>query len=275
MAVARVLGGGAAMASMTARLISKLSLHQEDEHVDLRNLNSPATGFVAPRFYLVGKLNSARAVQFDSFRSDVRAMWRLSVPVEVQQRGNRFLINFNNQHGFYDIMAVPLDFFWIWVEICDLPATLTTEATLRLVGETIRLVLNVDQAGLRRGSTRVRVTLPLNSLVRKDRRLRVSPEDMIRVQYRYERLVGLCRDCMMLNHGGIPCPNAQDAKEGTRDPLGPAAASAAPPIVFRANTQAALVVLNFLALFRKKRPVQIKEVASFPSLAKVTSVIRI
>ncbi|KAL6127181.1 hypothetical protein ACLB2K_075223 [Fragaria x ananassa] len=291
MAVARVLSGGAAMASMTAHLISKLSLRQEDEPVDLGNLKSPRTGFVAIRFYLVGKLNSARAVQFDSFRSDVQAMWRLSVSVEVQQCGDRFLFTFNNQRdldrvkkgdpwsyqsaillndydGFSDIMVVLHDFFWIWVEICDLPTTFTTEVTLRLVVETIRLVLNVDQAGLRRGSTRVRVTLPLNSLVRKDRRLRVSPEDVIRVQYRYERFVGLCRDCMMLNHGGIPCPNAQDAEEGTGALLGPAAAPEAPPIVFRANTQAALVVPNFSALFRKNRSVQIREVAPFPSPAK-------
>ena len=70
-------------------------------------------------------------------------------------------------------------------------------------------------------------------------------------------------------------PNAQDVEEGTGDPLGPNATPEAPPMVFRANTQAALVVLNFPALFRKKRPVQIKEVAPFPSPAKVTSVIRI
>ncbi|KAL6190958.1 hypothetical protein ACLB2K_037352 [Fragaria x ananassa] len=131
------------------------------------------------------------------------------------------MILLNDYDGFSDIMGLQLDFFWIWVEICDLPATLTTEATLRLVGETIRPVVNVDQAGLRRGSIRVRVTLPLNSQVRKDKRLHVSPKDVIRVQYRYERLVVLCKDCMMLNHGGIPCPNAQDAEEGTGAPLGP------------------------------------------------------
>ncbi len=94
------------------------------------------------------------------------------------------------------------------MEVCDLLAALITLATLQLVGETIRPVLNVDQVGLRRGSTRVRVTLPLNSPVRMDRRLHVSPEDVIKVQYMYERLVGLCRGFMMLNHGGLPCPNA-------------------------------------------------------------------
>ncbi|KAL6182210.1 hypothetical protein ACLB2K_043633 [Fragaria x ananassa] len=44
-------------------------------------------------------------------------------------------------------------------------------------------------------------------------------------------------------------------------------------MVFRANTHAALVVLNLSALFREKRPVQIREVAMFPSSVKVTGVI--
>ncbi|KAL6223408.1 hypothetical protein ACLB2K_006795 [Fragaria x ananassa] len=198
MAAAKVLSGGATMASMTARLISKLSLHQEDEPVDLGNLKSPGKGFVAQRFYLVGKLNSARAVQFDSFRSVVQAMWRLFVSVEVQQRGDRFLFMFNNQRDL---------------------------GRVKKGGETIEHVLNVDQAGLRRGSTRVRITLPLNCPVRMDKRLHVSPEDVIWVQYMYERLVGLCRDCMMLNHGGLPCPNAQEAEEGTGVPIGAAPAT--------------------------------------------------
>ncbi|KAL6188567.1 hypothetical protein ACLB2K_039959 [Fragaria x ananassa] len=79
----------------------------------------------------------------------------------------------------------------------------------------------------------------------------------------------------MLNHGGIPCPNAQDAEEGIGAPLGPATAPAGPPMVFRAKTQASLVVPNFPALFREKRPVQIREVAPFPSPANITGVIHI
>ncbi|KAL6225722.1 hypothetical protein ACLB2K_004571 [Fragaria x ananassa] len=115
MAVAKVLGGGATMASMTARLISKLSLHQEDEPMDLGNLKSPGKGFITQRVKKRGPWSYQRA-----------------------------MILLNDYNRFSDIMAVPLDFFWIWVEVCDLPATLTTEATLWLVGETIRPVLNVD-----------------------------------------------------------------------------------------------------------------------------------
>lgn len=62
-----------AVASMTASLISKLSLRQEDKPVDPSNLKCQGKGFVAPRFYLVGKLNSTRVVQFDSFCSAVCA----------------------------------------------------------------------------------------------------------------------------------------------------------------------------------------------------------
>ncbi|KAL6179930.1 hypothetical protein ACLB2K_046601 [Fragaria x ananassa] len=104
---------------------------------------------------------------FDSFRSAVRSMWHLSTSVEVQVGGDRFLFTFTNERdvirvknggrwGYqramillndYDvsnIMVVPLDFVWIWVEIQDLPATLTTAATACLVGKMIISVLQVD-----------------------------------------------------------------------------------------------------------------------------------
>ncbi|KAL6225664.1 hypothetical protein ACLB2K_004513 [Fragaria x ananassa] len=84
-------------ASMTARLISKLSLNHQDEPVDLGNLCGPENSFIAPRFYLVRKLNTARAVNFDSFGSVVRSMWRLSAPAEVQAHSDRFLFSFTNE----------------------------------------------------------------------------------------------------------------------------------------------------------------------------------
>ncbi|KAL6202073.1 hypothetical protein ACLB2K_025784 [Fragaria x ananassa] len=83
------------MAFMTASLIFKLSLRQEDEPIDLGFLEK---GFIVLRFYLVGKLNSTRVVQFNSFRSATHVMWRSFVPVEVQQQGDRFLFTFNSEH---------------------------------------------------------------------------------------------------------------------------------------------------------------------------------
>ncbi|KAL6125329.1 hypothetical protein ACLB2K_073388 [Fragaria x ananassa] len=116
-------------------------------------------------------------------------MWRLANPVEVFARGDRFLFSFisereknrvkrggpwgdqramillNDYDGFSDIMAVPLTFVCIWVEIKGLPPALTTAATARLVGETIGPILQVDQYGLNRGNACVRITLPLNDPV--------------------------------------------------------------------------------------------------------------
>ncbi|KAL6124336.1 hypothetical protein ACLB2K_076849 [Fragaria x ananassa] len=71
----------ASTASVKASLISKLSLSNQEEPVDLGNLRCPKSGFMAPRFYLVGRLNTTRAIIFDAFRSAVRSMWRLSTQI--------------------------------------------------------------------------------------------------------------------------------------------------------------------------------------------------
>ncbi|XP_062014043.1 uncharacterized protein LOC133730476 [Rosa rugosa] len=70
---------------MTARLATRLSLKDGEEPVDLGNLRCPDKGFLANQFFLVGSLNSAQAVVLDSFRSAVRSMWRLSIPVEEKR----------------------------------------------------------------------------------------------------------------------------------------------------------------------------------------------
>ncbi|KAL6145118.1 hypothetical protein ACLB2K_055806 [Fragaria x ananassa] len=86
----------ASVASMTTRLIFKLSLSNQEELMDLENLRCSDKGFVAQRFYLVGKLNTARAFPFDPLKSVVRSMWRISSPVEVQARDDRFIFTFSN-----------------------------------------------------------------------------------------------------------------------------------------------------------------------------------
>ncbi|KAL6206077.1 hypothetical protein ACLB2K_023327 [Fragaria x ananassa] len=51
---------------------------------------------------------------------------------------------------------------------------------IRLIGETIGR------------TTRVCLTLPLNNPIRYEWRIKVSPEDVLLVKYRYERLLGRC-----------------------------------------------------------------------------------
>ncbi|XP_024179037.1 uncharacterized protein LOC112185060 [Rosa chinensis] len=200
----------AAIASMTARLATKLSLREGEEPVDLGNLGVSEKEFLARCFYLVRKLNTCRAVVLDSFRSAVRSMWRLTGTVEVQPRGDRFLFTFtlerdvalvkkggpwsfqlamlllNDYDGFSVIDAVKLDFFWIWVGIHGLPPGILTAPTVQLVGGTIGEVLEVDQPVIQRGDAWVRITLAINDPVLLDRHVRVSPTGVLTLRFQYE-----------------------------------------------------------------------------------------
>ncbi|KAL6199174.1 hypothetical protein ACLB2K_028960 [Fragaria x ananassa] len=102
-------------------------------------------------------------------------------------------------------MIVPLDFIWIKVEIQGLLAVLAVATTTRLVAETIDIVLQVDNGGFQHGLACVCLTLPLHQLVRLERQIRVFPVDFLMVQYKYERLLGRCQTCEMINHGGEVC----------------------------------------------------------------------
>ncbi|XP_024200486.1 uncharacterized protein LOC112203799 [Rosa chinensis] len=224
---------------MTARLETKLSLREGEEPVDLGNLRVPGKEFLAHRFHLVGKLNTCRVVVLDSFRSVVRSMWRLTGTVEVQPQGDRFLFTFtherevarvkkggpwgfqsamillNDYDGFSEIAEVKLDFVWIWVGLHDLPSGILTEPIVRLVGGTIKGVLEVDRLALRLGDALVRITLAINDSVRLDHRVRVSPTDVLTLQFQYERLLGQCRLCASLNHGGQRCPREDESESDT------------------------------------------------------------
>ncbi|KAL6129179.1 hypothetical protein ACLB2K_072532 [Fragaria x ananassa] len=68
----------------------------------------------------------------------------------------------NHYDGFSNITAIPLDFVWIWVKVLGLPPALLTEETVSLISKTIW-------------------------------RVKVSPIDVIELQFRYERLHGRCR----------------------------------------------------------------------------------
>ncbi|XP_024161644.1 uncharacterized protein LOC112168940 [Rosa chinensis] len=224
----------AAIASMTARLTTKLSLKEGEEPVDLGNLRVPGKEFLARNFYLVERLNTCRGLMLESFWSAVRSMWRLTGTVEVQPRGDHFLFTFtherdvarvkkgglwgfqramillNDYDGFSEISAVLLDFVWIWVILDGIPPGILTEPTVRLVGRTIGEVLEVDRPALRRGDARVKLVLSIHDLVRLNRTVRVSPSDVLTLRFRYKRLLGRCHSCAMLNHGGQRCPRVDE-----------------------------------------------------------------
>ncbi|KAL6129437.1 hypothetical protein ACLB2K_072787 [Fragaria x ananassa] len=169
-------------------------------------------------------------------------------------------------------MAVPLTFMWIWVEIKGLPPTLATAATARLVGETIGPILQIDQSGLNRSNARVHITLPLNDPVRLERRIRVSLVDVLQVSYCYERLLGCCRDCMMINHGGLRCPRVLEDSQAVAPPP-----TTPPTMVFRASASGSgstSLSVPAVSLPKEKMTVSIRDVPKFPSPTKITGVRR-
>lgn len=110
----------------------------------------------------------------------------------------RVMLLLNDYDGLSNLVVVPPDFIWIWVEIIDMPPALMAAATPKVVGKNLGFFLLVNQTGIHQGIARVRVSLPLNNPVHLQCRLQVLLADVIEVQFRYERLLGslprLCHD---------------------------------------------------------------------------------
>ncbi|KAL6225618.1 hypothetical protein ACLB2K_004467 [Fragaria x ananassa] len=233
--------------------------------MDLGDLWCPKNGFVAPRYFLVGHLNTTRVVVFDAFRSPVQNMWRLSSPVKVQQRRDQYLFTFANERDVKRVKKGDLGGnSWS-------PGSADNVATTRLVCETIGLVLIVDQNNINQGIVRVRLTLSLDEPVKMQPWIRFFPIDVLEIDFRYERLVGRCRDCFMLNHGGLLCPRKRDEA-----PVVTPSPAIAPLMVFRRNvsvTLSSLAPVSLPSLFPKeKRAANTRKIHAFPSSTKITGV---
>ncbi|KAL6176519.1 hypothetical protein ACLB2K_053152 [Fragaria x ananassa] len=170
-------------ASMTTRLISKLSLSNQEESVDLGSLRCPEKGVQS-------------ALCGVSHRR-----W-----MHVKAKGDPYLFTFSDKRDDSSQERRPLGLPEGDVEIQELPAALKTVATTGLIGKTIESVLQV----------RVSLTLSLNDSVRLGRRTKVPHVVMFTVKFRYDRLLGRCHTCAMINHGGLPCSREQEPVQANR-----------------------------------------------------------
>jgi hypothetical protein len=279
---------------MTASLASKLSLQDGVETVDLGNLRGRGKEFVSPNFFMVGRLNSCKAFNVESFKGAFRSLWRLNGTVDVQARADRFLFTFTNERdiirvkkggpwsfqramvvvndfdGFSALSAVSLDFVWVWVQIQGIPPAYFTEATIALLGETLGRVMVVDQRAVRDGLARVRIELLLHKPVRLEKKVRFSPSEEYNLTFKYDRLLGRCRVCARLDHVGAPCPEVASLNipTATDSLISVGTGAAAPTMVFRANIPPTISSplfsnLKFSEVFRKeKREVVIRPLPS-------------
>ncbi|KAL6201871.1 hypothetical protein ACLB2K_025583 [Fragaria x ananassa] len=113
----------------------------------------------------------------------------------------------------------------------------------------------------KRGTTRVCLTLPLNNPIRYEWRIKVSPEDVLLVKYKYERLLGRC-------------PRA--AYDEVMQPPSMTAPHAPAPMVFRACFNSTFFHVTSLLSFLCKREVVCADWGSsgFPSPMKFAGVQR-
>ncbi|KAK9911312.1 hypothetical protein M0R45_035229 [Rubus argutus] len=68
---------------MTTCLASALSLKDGDDTVDLGTLQSKGSKFISTKFFMVGRLNTCKAFNRDSFKGSFRSMWRLNGALDI------------------------------------------------------------------------------------------------------------------------------------------------------------------------------------------------
>ncbi|KAL6206396.1 hypothetical protein ACLB2K_023644 [Fragaria x ananassa] len=189
-------------------------------------------------------------------------MWRLLTLVEVQARGNRYFFTFTSER---DVNHVKRGSHWAYQRAIILLNDYDGFSDITVVP------LFCLDMGRYSSHVRVRVTLPLHQPVRLERRIRVSPDNVILVTYKYECLLGRCHTCAMINHGGDICP--RENKEVPRPVANLTLTTATPAMVFKENSFQTLNTLTMLSLPplfpKEKRSVQIREISTFPSPTKV------
>lgn len=95
----------------------------------------------------------------------------------------------------------------------------------------------VDHRGVHEGHARVRIVLSLHRLVCLEKKVCFSSREEYGLTFKYERLLGRCRQCARLDHVGALCPDAASASDSSA--AGPSSSAVngllVPPIVFRSN----------------------------------------
>ncbi|KAL6141650.1 hypothetical protein ACLB2K_059938 [Fragaria x ananassa] len=107
----------------------------------------------------------------------------------------------------------------------------------------------------------------------KEELIRVSLEDVITMKFRYDHLLGRCRDCAMINRGGLPCQRLQEFPSLVAPPV-VSQPNVPHLMVFRGNTSISLSVPHAVVppIPKDKRTMPIREVHVFPSPTKIIGV---
>ncbi|XP_062014453.1 uncharacterized protein LOC133730980 [Rosa rugosa] len=217
---------------VTARLAAALAISE-----DGRTSFGPAgAAAVSSHHFAVGRLLSVtanRRADPKAFLGTMTSLWGLGNRLSARAVKDRFVFQFSNPEdrqrtveggpwffgkwalamaefdGLKDPAQVLTSSFPVWVEIMGLPPALVTEGAVALIGATLGEIVHLDKAGIRKGTAaRVRIRHVLSSPVKQ-----VFPPSTFdftsaasaTVRFRYERLVGFCRVCGMMEHQRSGC----------------------------------------------------------------------
>ncbi|KAL6194332.1 hypothetical protein ACLB2K_035416 [Fragaria x ananassa] len=132
--------------------------------------------------------------------------------------------------GLSKVTTVLISSMPMWVEILGLPPRLFTEEAAGKVGDLLGQVLFMDKIGLRRGiRANVRLIHDISDPVREAFPPMPFEFDLgdwkatVMLSFKYERLVGFCRVCGLLEHLSQGCGSPPDATKVQQVSLVPAA----------------------------------------------------
>ena len=219
------------MAEELASLYSNLNIDDDaDSIVDLGEVNSNQANDKV-ELMLVGRLLTSRSINFDAFKRTMTQAWNLYGRViirvidtnlyafqlfhwrdkeKILEGGpwcfDQQLLILNTITGNEQPHQVSLSHSSFWVRIYNLPFNCRSNEDVRAITEHMGELVEIedDDYGLdrcRRVKLRIDVTKPL----RRNQRIRNKNGDVVRIEFKYERLPFFCFLCGRMGHSEKEC----------------------------------------------------------------------
>ncbi|KAM5551537.1 hypothetical protein ABKV19_026400 [Rosa sericea] len=189
-----------------------------------------AAAFQDNRWYMVGRLLAPKA-GFPGFKGTISTIWHLRSGLTIQEAGERFVFQFENESvrnrilhggpwfyrntmlvvGEYDGLCPPemvaLNMMETWVVVRGLPLALRNKVALNMVGATLGQVVRMDLTALKRKEEeqRIKVVFDVRRQIRSWKVVEFSPVVRPELTFIYEKVKGYCRDCGLFIHDVMGC----------------------------------------------------------------------
>ncbi|XP_024161702.1 uncharacterized protein LOC112168993 [Rosa chinensis] len=189
-----------------------------------------AAAFQDHHWYMVGRLLAPKT-GFPSFKGTISNIWHLRSGLTIQDAGERFVFQFEDESvrnrimhggpwfyrntmlvvGDYDGLCLPetvaLNMMETWVVVRGLPLALRNKVALNMVGATLGQAVRMDLTALKRKEEeqRIKVVFDVRHRIRSWKVVEFSPVVRPELTFIYEKVKGYCRDCGLFIHNAMGC----------------------------------------------------------------------